>query len=83
MHIDLGFPGSFYDVTIFNYTRSGEAHTNNYFEYLLGSLGYNGEDMLIMWKIGRNEVPPGSNDCALQAFNPMHVGYCVHVEWGI
>jgi hypothetical protein len=52
-------------------------HDNEYFEFLLGDLGYTGEEMFIMWKIGRQEITPNVDMDAVHADNKMHVGYKV------
>jgi hypothetical protein len=33
-------------------------HRDEYFEYLLGDMGYLAEEMFIMHMIGRDELPP-------------------------
>ncbi len=39
--------------------------------------------MFIMWRIGRQEIILNANMDAVHAYNKMHVGYMVQVEWGI
>ncbi len=39
--------------------------------------------MFIMQRIGRRGITPNSNMYIVHAYNKMHVGYKVHVEWGI
>jgi hypothetical protein len=58
-------------------------HDDEYFEYLLRDLGYLGEKMIIMQKLGRWEVGPNSYDDVIKAYNNMHFRYRVPVEWGI
>jgi len=59
------------------------AHTYEYFEYLLGDLGYMGEYMFIMWQIGWCELSLNTHPNTMNAYNNMHVGYKVKVERGI
>jgi len=43
-----------------------------------------GEELFIMKRMGKWKVPPDVNhDGAIQAYNKMHVGFKVQVEWGI
>ncbi len=56
---------------------------DDYFKYLLGDLGYMGEEMFIMWRIGRQELMPNANHVIMQTYNKMHVNFRVQVEWGI
>lgn len=87
--VDPGYPGSFHDVTIL---RNSDLHANwrNYFthtdetmEYLLGDPGYSGSDMFIMRRVGVHEIPLGANAGAIHAYNAMHAGRRIKVEWGI
>ncbi len=39
--------------------------------------------MFIMRRIGRWEITPNADMDIVHAYNKMHVGYIVHVEWGI
>ncbi len=39
--------------------------------------------MFIMRRIGRQEIVPNVDMDIVHAYNKMHVGYLVHVEWGI
>jgi hypothetical protein len=58
-------------------------HGDEYFEYLLGDHGYLGEDVFIMKRIGRCEIGPNVDQDVIRAYNKMHVGYKVQMEWGI
>jgi len=61
-------------------------HNDDYFEFLLGDPGYVGEEMFIMRRIGRREhniEMNGREIRAFDAFNAMHAGFRVQVEWGI
>jgi len=58
-------------------------HGDEYFEYLLGDPGYLGEEMFIMWRIGRCEIGLNVDQNAIKAYNKMCVGYKMQVEWGI
>lgn len=39
--------------------------------------------MFIMRRVGRREFPENGNVDVINAFNAMHAGYRVRVEWGI
>jgi hypothetical protein len=52
-------------------------HGDEYFKYLLGDLGYLGEEMFIMRRIGRCEIGPNANQDVIRAYNKIHVGYGV------
>jgi hypothetical protein len=58
-------------------------HGDEYFEYLLGNHGYLSEEMFIMWRIGRCEIGFNVDQNVIKAYNKMHVGYKMQVEWGI
>ncbi len=36
-------------------------HDDEYFEFILGDLGYMGQEMFIMWRIGRRKIAPNAN----------------------
>ena len=89
IYVDCGHPGSFHDVNIL---RQSDFHRKwrQYFrrddeerEYLLGDPGYLGEEMYIMRRLGEREIPGDPNLLAIDAYNKMHAGYRVAVEWGI
>jgi hypothetical protein len=42
-----------------------------------------GKEMFMMWRIGKQELTPNVNMNAMHAYNNMHVGYKVQVEWHI
>jgi hypothetical protein len=42
-----------------------------------------GREMFIVRKIKRQGITPNVNMDAMHAYNKIHVGYRVHVEWGI
>jgi hypothetical protein len=50
-------------------------HDNEYFEFLLGDPRYMGEEMFMMWRIGRHEIIPNANMDAVHAYNKMHASY--------
>jgi hypothetical protein len=96
IYVDPGYPGSFHDVTILRqselYTswRDYLTHNDEYTEYLLGDPGYAGADMFVMRRIGVHEVATSwtqhaeeSNVNAIRAYNMMHAGRRIKVEWGI
>lgn len=88
IYVDSGFPGSYHDVTILRHSelhanwRNYFVHEDDYFQYLLGDPGYTGEDMYIMRRIGGREIDPCS-EAVIDAFNSIHAGQRVCVEWGI
>jgi hypothetical protein len=49
---------------------------------LLVDPGYVGEEMFIMRRVARREIPEGSH-VAIDLYNKMHAGNRVKVEWGI
>lgn len=59
------------------------SHTDGYFEYLLGDLGYKSDDMFIVRQMCIHRFPPHMNDLALKSYNIMHAGYHMQVEWDI
>jgi hypothetical protein len=89
IYIDPGYPGSFHDVIclpqsyLYKNWRQYFTHNHDYFEYLLGDPGYVGEEMFIMRRVGRREIPDDGDVEVTDAFNAMHAGYRVRVEWGI
>ncbi len=89
IYLDCGYLCSYHDVTILCRYKLHKnwhqffLHGDEYFEYLLGDLGYVGEEMFIMRRIGRHEISPNANKDAIKTYNKMHVGYKVWVEWGI
>jgi hypothetical protein len=42
-----------------------------------------GKEMSIMQRIGRWEITLNVDMDAIHAYTKMHIGYRVHVEWGI
>lgn len=58
-------------------------HVQGYFEYLLGNLGYLGENVFIMRRFGNVDKPPDMDQEALISYNKMHGNYRVLVEWDI
>jgi len=58
-------------------------YDDEYFEYLLGDSNHLGEEMFIMRKIGKLEVGSNTNQYAVEAYNTMHMGYKVRMEWKI
>jgi hypothetical protein len=58
-------------------------YTYEYFEYLLGNLNYLGEEMFIRCWLGRCELAPRHDLDVVNAFDKMHVGYKIRMEWGI
>ncbi len=58
-------------------------HTNEYFEYLPKDPGYLDGEMFVMFQLGKFELAHGHDQNVINAYNKMHVGYRVKVEWGI
>jgi len=89
IYIDPGYPGSFHDVNILRASdfhanwRDYFRHDDEYFEYVLGDPGYIGEEMYIMRRVDRREATADGDLSVADAFNAMHAGYRVKVEWGI
>lgn len=87
--LDIGHPGSFHDINILRTTdlfqnwRNYFRHTDDYHEYLLGDPGYVGADAFIMRRFGRTEDTQGLTAATVRAWNKMHAGYRIKVEWGI
>jgi hypothetical protein len=91
IYIDSTYPGSFHDVSCL---RASELHrtwrerfahndVNQYFEYVLGDSGYVGTEMFIMRRIQGHEMDEGISEEVVNAWNKMHAGYRIQVEWGI
>jgi DDE superfamily endonuclease len=90
IYVDPGYPGSFHDVTILRQSelyvswRDYFTHNGEYIEYLLGDPGYAGADMFVMRRIRVHEVAEGSSNAnSIRAYNMMHPGMRIKVEWGI
>jgi hypothetical protein len=89
IHVDPGFPGSAHDVSILRMSpihqrwREHFTHTDQYFEYLLGDPGYIGTEQYIMRRLGRTELHENVDSPAIDAYNKMHAGFRIKVEWGI
>jgi DDE superfamily endonuclease len=52
-------------------------------EYSLGDPGYSVADMFIMWRVGVHEFIAEADASAIRAFDIMHTGRRIKVEWGI
>jgi hypothetical protein len=78
-----------HDITILKYSdveknwRDYFVHDPPYVEYLLGDLGYIGNEKYIIRRISRQEISPGADLPAIVAYNKLHGGLHVQVEWGI
>lgn len=57
-------------------------HAEGYFEYLLGDLGYLGDNVFSMWRFGDGDKLRDMDPKALITYNKMHANYRVLV-WGI
>jgi len=82
-YIDIGYPSSYHNVTIlwhFNVYKNRcqyFTHGDDYFEYLLGNLGYMGEETFIIQRIKQWELALNADHATMQAYNQMHVGFKV------
>ena len=89
IYIDAGYPGSFHDVSYLHASslnrnwRDYFTHTNNYFEYVLGDPGYQGRDQYILRRLRRQEQNLLADNDVINAYDNMHVGFRVQVEWGM
>jgi hypothetical protein len=93
IYIDPGFPGSYHDINCLRHSeisQNWQRHftiTEHYQEYLLGDPGYMGENVFIMRRVDRREIPDDADEneiiSAIEAYNKMHAGYRIQVEWGI
>ena len=92
IYIDPGYPGTFHDVNCLRHSGISQnwqkyfTLTEDYQEYLLGDPGYMGEDAFIMRRVDRREIPEDADEnelSAINAYNKMHAGYRIQVEWGI
>lgn len=81
--------GSFHNVTCL---RELDVDSNwctyfkqmdDYFKMVLGDARYVGVDHYIFRCMGRGEILPTLDIATINAFNKMHVGYRVRVEWTI
>jgi hypothetical protein len=52
-------------------------------EYLLGDPGYNSANMFVMRRIGAYEISLNGNAAAIHAYNMVHAGRRIKLEWGI
>jgi hypothetical protein len=46
-------------------------------------MGYMGEDMFIIYRIGQQELALDVDHAIMQAYNKVHADFKVQVEWGI
>ena len=56
---------------------------NQYFEYVLGDSGYVGTEMFMLGRIQGQEMGAEIAQPVVDAWNKMHAGYRIQVEWGI
>jgi len=89
IYVDPEYPGSFHDINclrrseLYQNWRDHFHHDDDYFEYVLGDPGYAGEEMFIMHRIRPRVAQPDDSIEAIDAFNAVHAGLRVKVEWGI
>jgi hypothetical protein len=78
IYLDLGYPRSYHDISIFHQSNIHKSwryyfiHTNEYFEYLSGNLGYMGEDMFVMHHIKRRELVFKVRVNVVKLYNKIH-----------
>ncbi len=69
--IDFGYPRSYHDVSIFQHSNIYQEWWEYFIHgdetFLLGDLKYMGEEMFIMWRIGRWKIAPNANMDAMHA----------------
>ena len=91
IYVDLAYPDSFHDVSclqacnMYGAWRDYFAHdnANQYFEYVLGDSGYVRTEMFILRRIQDQEMGADIAQPVVDAWNKMHAGYRIQVEWGI
>ena len=91
IYVDPSYRGSFHDVTCLRASNMYGTwreyfiydDANQYFEYVLGDLGYVGIEMFIMRQIQGQEMDANIKQSVVDAWNKMHAGYRIQVEWGI
>ncbi len=89
IYMNVGYPSSFHNVTIMCESNVYKnwcqffMHIDEYFEYLLKDPGYLDEEMFVMFQLGKLKFVHGHDQNVINAYNKMHVGYRVKVEWGI
>ena len=88
MHIDLGYPRSFYDITTLRHFQFYQewqtrfTHTNDYFWIVIEGFGVQ------RWRYVHYawdciyKAPPGIDDLALKSYDKMHARYLLQVKWG-
>jgi hypothetical protein len=86
IYIDLAYHGFYHDVNNIHHSaiyREWHQYFIHHDEFLLEDPRYLGEEMFIMKRMGRQELPPDVDHGVIQVYNKMHVGFKVQVEWGI
>jgi hypothetical protein len=89
IYIDIGYHGFYHEVNILRHSSVYKnwcqffIHVDDYFEYLLGNPSYMGEKMFIMQRIERWELALHVNHAIMWAYNKMHAGFRVQMDWSI
>jgi hypothetical protein len=89
IYVDPGYPGFFHNVVILGNSllyrnwRSHFSHSDGDIEYLLGDPGYIGEEMFIVRRVNCPKIAADGDIHVVDAFNTMHTGHRVQMEWGI
>ncbi|PXF40335.1 hypothetical protein BWQ96_09956 [Gracilariopsis chorda] len=92
IYVSAGYVGSFHDARVLKETPLG-SNWQQYFtfdlnspsplEFVLGDPGYMEMDQFVPSRLDAIEFSDVDAHSVLQAFNKMHAGFCVAVEWGI
>ena len=89
IYMEAGFPGAYHDINVLRRSDSAAnwcdvfTHRNEYFGYILGNPGYQGLEAFVMHHVAPRELEENQDETAVNAYNKMHTGYKVRVEWGI
>ena len=89
IYVEAGFPGAYHDINVLRRSelaanwRDFFTHRDDYFEYILGDPGYQGLEAFVMRRVAPRELEENHDETAVNAYNKMHAGYRVRVEWGI
>ncbi len=89
IYLDVGYQGLYHNVIILHALKLHRnwcqffVHDKKYFEYLLGDPRCMGEEIFIMWKLGKHKLSFNTNNDVLQTYNTMRMGFKVKVKWGL
>jgi hypothetical protein len=86
IYVDPGYPGSYHDV---NCLRNSDISihwqqyftiTENYQEFLLSDPGYMGEDVFIMRRVDRREIPDDADEHELSAIDAYEINTYLRIN---